>query len=38
MVMRRGKIVSEAPPARASLRLPGRPAAVDFRLSRGNVE
>jgi cytosine deaminase len=37
MVMRRGKIVSEAPPARASLRLPGRPAAVDFRLSRSDA-
>jgi cytosine deaminase len=35
--MRRGKIVSEAPPARASLRLPGRPAAVDFRLSRSDA-
>jgi cytosine deaminase len=37
MVMRRGKIVSEAPPARASLRLPGRPATVDFRLSRSDA-
>jgi cytosine deaminase len=37
MVMRRGKILSEAPSARASLRLPGRPAAVDFRLSRTNA-
>jgi cytosine deaminase len=34
LVVRRGKIVSEAPPARASLRLPGRPSTVDFRLSR----
>jgi cytosine deaminase len=34
LVVRRGKIVSEAPPARASLRLPGRPSSVDFRLSR----
>jgi cytosine deaminase len=34
LVVRRGKIMSEAPPARASLRLPGRPSTVDFRLAR----
>jgi len=33
MVLRRGQVVSEAPAARASLRLPGRPSTVDFRLS-----
>jgi len=36
MVMRRGRIVSEAPPMRASLRLPGRPGSVDFRLGRND--
>ena len=34
LVLRRGKVVSEAPPARAALTLPGRPASVDFRLAR----
>jgi cytosine deaminase len=34
LVLRRGQVVSEAPPARATLHLPGRPQAVDFRLSR----
>jgi cytosine deaminase len=34
LVMRRGKILSEAPPARATLQLPGRPQSVDFRLTR----
>ncbi len=34
LVMRRGRIVSEAPRAAASLRLPGRPETVDFRLGR----
>jgi cytosine deaminase len=32
MVVRRGQVISEAPPARASLNLQGRPATVDFRL------
>lgn len=32
VVLRRGQLVSEAPRARASLRLPGRPQQVDFRL------
>jgi len=32
LVMRRGRVVSEAPRAGASLHLPGRPARVDFRL------
>jgi cytosine deaminase len=34
LVLRRGEIVSEMPAAHARLRLPGRPATVDFRLSR----
>ncbi|WP_036169788.1 amidohydrolase family protein [Massilia sp. 9096] len=34
LVLRRGQIVSEAPPARATLHLPGRPGTVDFRLGR----
>lgn len=34
MVIRRGVVVSEAPPARATLNLPGRPAGTDFRLGR----
>ncbi|MFC5549648.1 amidohydrolase family protein [Massilia aerilata] len=34
LVLRRGKVLSEAPPARASLNLPGRPQSVDFRLTR----
>lgn len=34
LVLRRGQAISEAPPARAALRLPGRPEAVDFRLNR----
>ena len=33
-VIRRGNIVSQAPPAHANLTLPGRPALVDFRLRR----
>jgi hypothetical protein len=33
-VLRRGQVISEAPPARATLHLPGRPATVDFRLQR----
>ncbi|WP_420475658.1 amidohydrolase family protein [Noviherbaspirillum sp. ST9] len=33
-VVRRGRIVSQAPPAHARLDLPGRPAQVDFRLRR----
>lgn len=34
LVLRRGQVISEAPPARAALRLPGRPDRVDFRLNR----
>jgi cytosine deaminase len=34
LVVRRGAVVSEAPRATASLSLPGRPAATDFRLGR----
>jgi cytosine deaminase len=34
VVVRRGVVVSEAPRAAATLNLPGRPAAVDFRLHR----
>jgi len=34
MVMRRGKVIAEAPRAQARLNLPGRPDAVDFRLGR----
>jgi cytosine deaminase len=34
LVLRRGAVVAEAPPARARLDLPGRPATVDFRLPR----
>ena len=34
LVLRAGNVVSEAPPARATLHLPGRPEAVDFRLKR----
>ncbi|NVD74912.1 amidohydrolase family protein [Duganella sp. BJB1802] len=34
MVMRRGKVIAEAPRAQARLSLPGRPATVDFRLGR----
>ena len=34
LVIRRGVVVSEAPPAHARLSLPGRPASVDFRLGR----
>jgi cytosine deaminase len=34
LVLRRGAVVAEAPPARARLDLPGRPATVDFRLRR----
>ena len=32
LVVRRGQVVSKAPPACATLNLPGRPATVDFRL------
>ena len=32
LVLRGGQVVSEAPPARATLHLPDRPATVDFRL------
>jgi cytosine deaminase len=32
LVLRAGEVVSEAPPARATLHLPGRPDSVDFRL------
>ncbi|WP_332856022.1 amidohydrolase family protein [Duganella sp. S19_KUP01_CR8] len=32
MVMRRGKVIAEAPRAQARLDLPGRPRTVDFRL------
>jgi cytosine deaminase len=32
LVLRAGQVVSEAPPARATLHLPDRPTAVDFRL------
>jgi cytosine deaminase len=35
LVLRRGQVVSEAPAARAALRLPGRPNGVNFRLGRG---
>ena len=31
MVIRRGKVVAEAPSARVTLHLPGRPAGTDFR-------
>ncbi len=34
LVMRRGVVVSEAPRARATLNLPGRPSATGFRLER----
>jgi len=34
LVLRRGQVLSEAPPAAARLHLPGRPASVDFRLGR----
>jgi cytosine deaminase len=34
LVLRRGKVLSEAPSAHASLNLPGRPQQVDFRLIR----
>ncbi|MET0266340.1 MAG: amidohydrolase family protein [Duganella sp.] len=34
LVMRRGQVVAEAPPAQARLQLPGRPDSVDFRLRR----
>jgi cytosine deaminase len=34
LVVRRGRVVSEAPPGRATLTLPGRPGHVDFRLGR----
>ncbi|HEX7635775.1 MAG TPA: amidohydrolase family protein [Noviherbaspirillum sp.] len=33
-VIRRGRIVSQSPPQRATLDLPGRPAKVNFRLGR----
>ena len=34
LVLRRGQVVSEAPHARASLALPGRPREINFRLGR----
>ena len=34
LVLRRGKIVSEAPRAQSRLHLPGRPESVNFRLGR----
>ena len=34
LVLRRGEVLSEAPRARATLNLPGRPETVDFRLGR----
>jgi len=34
LVLRRGQVVSEAPPAHATLHLPGRPGNVNFRLLR----
>jgi cytosine deaminase len=34
LVLRRGVVLAEAPPAAARLNLPGRPARVDFRLQR----
>jgi cytosine deaminase len=34
LVLRGGEVVSEAPPARATLSLPGRPERVDFRLQK----
>jgi cytosine/creatinine deaminase len=33
-VIRRGKVLSQSPAARATLDLPGRPAQIDFRLGR----
>ncbi len=33
LVLRRGRIVAESPPASARLDLPGRPSQVDFRLA-----
>ncbi|QDZ30038.1 amidohydrolase family protein [Noviherbaspirillum sp. UKPF54] len=33
-VIRRGRVISQSPPARATLDLPGRPDGVDFRLRR----
>ncbi len=35
-VIRRGRVVSVAPPAHATLDLPGRPQRVDFRLRRAS--
>jgi cytosine deaminase len=37
LVMRRGRIVSEAPAASAVLTLPGRPTQVDFRLASAGL-
>jgi cytosine deaminase len=34
LVLRRGQVISEAPPAAARLTLPERPASVNFRLQR----
>jgi cytosine deaminase len=34
LVLRRGAVIAEAPPAPVSLALPGRPGTVDFRLNR----
>ena len=33
LVVRRGAVVAEAPPSQATLHLPGRPAATDFRVA-----
>lgn len=38
LVMRRGQVVAEAPPAQARLHLPGRPDSVDFRLQRQRAD
>ena len=36
LVLRRGRVVAEAPPAASRLLLEGRPGGVDFRLPQGN--
>jgi len=36
VVLRRGRVVAEAPPAASRLLLDGRPSGVDFRLPQGN--
>jgi cytosine deaminase len=38
LVLRRGVVVSEAPRAAATLHLPGRPEATDFRLGRAMLK